>query len=1110
MSVQWYFRKGGAVYGPLTAKALYLLAESGELRPTDEVLRDDLDKWFPATKVKGLKFRDAGTLAPPPLPSQADRPKLKDRPVQPVVAASVSPAVTRGPLDDLFDDSDDELVEVLESTEDLPQPQVIQRLKDSQQRNVLLLSDGTWRYAEGHADVAPLAAVNAESASPDANALINPRQEYYRVYTPRFTYREFLYENIWLSPIILVIATFIKLFRIQTSPSCDDPPLRSIRLCEIRKNQFPEYFRERLDPWVEKFQSLGFQPAVEHLIEDPLHQTTSGWMTFFQPEGKSFGRVQSRQFRGNARQDQGTNPCFVTEFRDGTYLISTSGKANMLSPPTCTINCQRGKKFDRLWESHEKVLREKCGDRLIRVHRTPAEVREATERLHQSYTDFHLNRGVFKPLDAKDLKKFEESSQKIVRARSSGLQNPEVIAELEKLQEEKPGWIKAILLLVISAAFFLGVGAAQWSWRFALMLIPILFIHELGHYLTMMMFGYKNLKMFFIPFFGAAVSGRHYNVAGWKKVIVSLAGPLPGIYLAIGLGIYGLYHKHEFSMEIAFLALILNGFNLIPVLPLDGGWVMHAVLFCRHPLLDTAFRVVAGIGLILLGIVSGGQIMTGVAVAMFISLPTTYLVARITDRMRKEGGVVISPDARSVPNEVADKIITELRLGKIQNMNNKQLAQFTLQVFEGVNATPPNWLASLFFLAVHFGTFLIAAVFSIILVLGQKGDLGNLVIAAATQPETPYVCGSLQTWEGPAYDSVSVKQESTLVAPFDDAGPAEQNFKTLQGSLPPTTRMTLFGSTLLIQFPPSEKEPLRKFFSDLEKTCGKEVFICQPNVPLNVSLTCLTNSLEKAEELEADLAPILGPFNVNHARLIPPWYKNDQRTMEEKAKHRLARETYIKLVSGDQVSAPDPGLEKLLESVRSARRRGDEEEARQISEQINELQQQGRQKQIDAIRNLGPQNVSLELISAYEGWLAANDESNKLRIAEFKAAAGKSVTRERLKEIRQPAEAKQQEMFQLMGQLPPPNENGENQDLPFEIKAGHMSRAVTVLSFNFLSIPEGATGLPAFAEWLCSMGCNQVTYEVGQGFNFDFDQDEEEMSEEEMLDEEMSEEELTE
>ena len=65
--------------------------------------------------------------------------------------------------------------------------------------------------------------------------------------------------------------------------------------------------------------------------------------------------------------------------------------------------------YDKLWESHQKYLREKCGDRLVRTNRTIEEVRSASERLHRLHTDFHLQRGVFKPLEGKDLKGLEEA-----------------------------------------------------------------------------------------------------------------------------------------------------------------------------------------------------------------------------------------------------------------------------------------------------------------------------------------------------------------------------------------------------------------------------------------------------------------------------------------------------------------------------------------------------------------------------------------------------------------------------------------------------------------------------------------------------------------------------
>jgi len=43
--------------------------------------------------------------------------------------------------------------------------------------------------------------------------------------------------------------------------------------------------------------------------------------------------------------------------------------------------------------------------------------------------------------------------------------------------------------------------------------------------------------------------------------------------------------KRLLSRAILML-LILDGINLLPVLPLDGGWIMHAILFFRRPFLE--------------------------------------------------------------------------------------------------------------------------------------------------------------------------------------------------------------------------------------------------------------------------------------------------------------------------------------------------------------------------------------------------------------------------------------------------------------------------------------------------------------------------------------------
>ena len=125
-----------------------------------------------------------------------------------------------------------------------------------------------------------------------------------------------------------------------------------------------------------------------------------------------------------------------------------------------------------------------------------------------------------------------------------------VLATMDRIQNRRPGWTRAIILFVVSLMLFVGsAGAFIDSVRFLSVLVAILFVHELGHYLAMRWFGYRNLRMFFIPFLGAAVSGQNYNVAGWKKVVVSLLGPLPGIGIGILLGVIAVSLKQNPDTE---------------------------------------------------------------------------------------------------------------------------------------------------------------------------------------------------------------------------------------------------------------------------------------------------------------------------------------------------------------------------------------------------------------------------------------------------------------------------------------------------------------------------------------------------------------------------------
>jgi len=101
-------------------------------------------------------------------------------------------------------------------------------------------------------------------------------------------------------------------------------------------------------------------------------------------------------------------------------------------------------------------------------------------------------------------------------------------------------------------------------------LVLVLLIHEGGHVLAMRAFGYANLEVLFIPGLGAAASGRKHHTTATERAMVSLMGPLPGLLFAF-VAAFFIPFESEFLANVMIFALMINGFNLLPLMPLDGG-----------------------------------------------------------------------------------------------------------------------------------------------------------------------------------------------------------------------------------------------------------------------------------------------------------------------------------------------------------------------------------------------------------------------------------------------------------------------------------------------------------------------------------------------------------
>ncbi|WP_348651688.1 M50 family metallopeptidase [Paenibacillus silviterrae] len=130
-------------------------------------------------------------------------------------------------------------------------------------------------------------------------------------------------------------------------------------------------------------------------------------------------------------------------------------------------------------------------------------------------------------------------------------------------------------------------------------LFVIVFIHELGHVAAAKQFGWRVKEVKLLPFGGVAVVDELASVPVREDVIVALSGPLQNVWmtlLAYPLTVYGIIPA-EWGLYFMEANILIALFNLIPVMPLDGGKILQALLSSWLPYQRT-IRAAAWIGLL--------------------------------------------------------------------------------------------------------------------------------------------------------------------------------------------------------------------------------------------------------------------------------------------------------------------------------------------------------------------------------------------------------------------------------------------------------------------------------------------------------------------------------
>ena len=334
-----------------------------------------------------------------------------------------------------------------------------------------------------------------------------------------------------------------------------------------------------------------------------------------------------------------------------------------------------------------------------------------------------------------------------------------VLHELSLLNAKKQSsaW-NSLLLLGVSLILFAMVGMFRWEMRELGVLILVLIVHEFGHFLGMNIFGYRDVKMFFIPFFGAAVSGKSLHVAAWKKSIVLLLGPVPGIFIGLVLTIVNTQVESELLQVAANLFLFINAFNLLPILPLDGGQLVHLLIFCRNRHAEWLFRLVAAVALIGLGWLLSGWFLLILGVGMLISCGYISRINSIADGFRKEWDerILNAIDQETPPREIAVAVHGMVCEHIPAASTGKPAAQAIQNVWERLKTKPPNIFASLLLLMAYGGSI----VLPIVTLIAFAFLSASVAVVEVTKPDGTKVLQEQTTSIGQILQTIDVSDDN--------------------------------------------------------------------------------------------------------------------------------------------------------------------------------------------------------------------------------------------------------------------------------------------------------------------------------------------------------------
>lgn len=188
----------------------------------------------------------------------------------------------------------------------------------------------------------------------------------------------------------------------------------------------------------------------------------------------------------------------------------------------------------------------------------------------------------------------------------------------------------------------------MYSWKFSLILMVQLLIHEYGHIWAMKRVGIKTKGIYFIPFVGgAAVASEDFKTRN-DEVFVAIMGPIFGFACALAMMIiYYVTENPMYAAGASWMAMV-NLFNLLPINPLDGGRIMKSIAFSIHSWVGLIFMCLGIAGAIFLAIYAHIWIFILVVILSTIELVLEFWLLN----KRKKYNALLNNEYYSILNHI--------------------------------------------------------------------------------------------------------------------------------------------------------------------------------------------------------------------------------------------------------------------------------------------------------------------------------------------------------------------------------------------------------------------------------------------------------------------------